>query len=707
MNPSKPTYPVSPDALALPREAAATGAVPGQSEMASAKKEMVSRKSVALDRAYEEYCQRREAGQPPDPDEFCKRYPRFQTSLRRLIEVHRCIEETPSSFSPPIHWPEPGDSFLGFTIVEELGRGAFARVFLAAEPALGNREVAIKVSLEGAAEAQTLGRLEHPNIVPVHSVQKEELSGLNVVCMPYLGSATLCDVLDRAFVQPEPPSRARVILEAAQGLAQSAQGPADKRAPSPWLQKGTYIEGVVHLAAQLADALGFVHAKGICHRDLKPSNILLTPDGTPMLLDFNLSFDKQRTEKRLGGTLPYMAPEHLRAADPQKGEEPPEVDERSDLFSFGVILYELLSGRHPFGPMSLKQSFREARACLLERQKQGPQPLRESNRQVDWQLAQLVESCLAYDPANRPTAATQLVKILRERLARVERARQFRTVLGVSVLVLVTGVAGVSFLHERHPYERGLEAYQQGKFERAVSWLNRAVQSQPMNANALYWRGRAHQKRGNLDLALADYRGAHQLDADGKNNACLGYCMSCLGRHWAAIAWFEAAINEGFATAEVHNDLGCCYFQTSQFPKAQTNLDLATRLDPHLQAAFYNRALLDLKKAAKSREYVPEAGLADIQVAIQLGPQTAELSNDAARLFAIAANRDRTLLDPALGHVRHALEQGYPPHLLEQDEFFRILRADPRFQELLRQPISSRPSRKAVRLVDPIRDFSD
>src|SRR5262245_3139260 len=188
MNPSKPTYPVSPDALALPREAAAAGAVPGQSDMASAKKEMVSRKSVALDRAYEEYCQRREAGQLPDPDEFCTRFLRFQTSLRRLIEVRRCIEEPPSSFSQPIHWPEPGDSFLGFTIVEELGRGAFARVFLAAEPALGNREVAIKVSLEGAAEAQTLGRLEHPNIVPVHSVQQEELSGLNVVCIPYFGS---------------------------------------------------------------------------------------------------------------------------------------------------------------------------------------------------------------------------------------------------------------------------------------------------------------------------------------------------------------------------------------------------------------------------------------------------------------------------------------------------------------------------------------
>src|SRR5262245_22797930 len=102
--------------------------------------ELQGDKSTVLELAYEEYCVRWETGNPPDPDEFCERFPTYKTSLRRLLEAHRCIEETPSPKAElrSRRWPEPGDTFLGFTLLRELGRGAFARVFLAAEPALGN-----------------------------------------------------------------------------------------------------------------------------------------------------------------------------------------------------------------------------------------------------------------------------------------------------------------------------------------------------------------------------------------------------------------------------------------------------------------------------------------------------------------------------------------------------------------------------------------
>ena len=173
-------------------------------------------KSVVLDLAYEEYCVREESGQAPDPDEFCERFPTYKASLRRLIEAHRLLEDNSYLLAAgqPVRWPEPGETFLGYHLVSELGRGAFARVFLATEPALGGRQVAVKVSLQGAAEAETLGRLNHPNIVPVHSVREEQPSGLTVVCMPYLGSATLCDVLDKAGSADTRSSRARTILDA-------------------------------------------------------------------------------------------------------------------------------------------------------------------------------------------------------------------------------------------------------------------------------------------------------------------------------------------------------------------------------------------------------------------------------------------------------------------------------------------------------------
>src|SRR6185369_8619704 len=84
-------------------------------------------------------------------------------------------------------WPEPGEQFLGFELLEDLGSGSFARVYLARQPELGDRLVALKVAQHGAREAQTLGRLRHPNIVPVHSIDTDPTTGLTAVCMAYLG----------------------------------------------------------------------------------------------------------------------------------------------------------------------------------------------------------------------------------------------------------------------------------------------------------------------------------------------------------------------------------------------------------------------------------------------------------------------------------------------------------------------------------------
>ena len=106
--------------------------------------EFSKRKSVVLDLAYEEFCQRIEAGESIDTDDFCRRFSTCERSLRRLIAVHEFLDEN-SHLLPTadIDWPEPGLAFEGFYILAELGRGAFARVFLAEEPALGNRLVAI------------------------------------------------------------------------------------------------------------------------------------------------------------------------------------------------------------------------------------------------------------------------------------------------------------------------------------------------------------------------------------------------------------------------------------------------------------------------------------------------------------------------------------------------------------------------------------
>src|SRR5262249_15210993 len=194
-----------------------------------------------------------------------------------------------------------------------------------------------------------------------------------------------------------------VVLEAARDRVLPNLPVADREPPHPFLQRGNYIEGIVHLGVQLAEALAFIHTQGVHHRDLKPSNVLLSPEGKPMLLDFNLSADDKHTQQIFGGTWPYMSPEQLRAA-PRKDHpgDPTVGDARSDIFSLGVLLYQLLAGEHPFGPLSLKPSPDEVVELMLDRQAKGVRPLRELNPGVGKALALAIERCLVYDSDKRP-----------------------------------------------------------------------------------------------------------------------------------------------------------------------------------------------------------------------------------------------------------------------------------------------------------------
>jgi tetratricopeptide (TPR) repeat protein len=717
------------------------------------------RKPVALDLAYEDYCQRLEAGEALDPNAFCARFPSFQTSLRRLLEAHHFVAENSHLLADfqPVPWPEAGESFLGFVLARELGRGAFARVFLATEPALGQRQVAVKISLHGAAEAETLGRFNHPNIVPVHSVQTDPASGLTVVCMPYLGCATLCDVLDHAFAHPDRPAAARVILDAAQDPSAPA---ADRASPAALLCRGTYVDGICHLAAQLTDALASVHALGICHRDLKPSNVLLTPDGRPMLLDFNLSGDRQAPDARLGGTLPYMAPEQLLATDPDRPPDAGLIDARSDLFSLGMIVYELLTGTFPFGPIPLELPSQELRQHLLERQRSGLRPVRLANPHVDRARARLIERCLAYDPKDRPQSAAEVAVALRHSLSRLQRARRWavvhwRKVLAASIPVAAVCAASGALLSSEaeHPAElhvvsqpvgaqwhlkQGQDAYDQGRYQETIEHCDRALKAEPKLASALLLEGRAYQQLGDFRKALDDYEAADQRAPDGQTKARMGYCWNRRKRHAEAIEQYNKAIAAGLELAAVYNNLGYSYLQVSQLDKAVECLDKAVRLDPRLQAAYHNRArACGLRALHGNDRAIPSQVLQDIDKAWALGPKTMELADHAAWLYAEAARQDKSRLPFALNYVAEAIRRGKNPQIVAKDPTFDVFRdhwaqevgrlaplravgplivlpVSPyqveaaatylRYQTLLTQPGPNQSFQSAIRLVDPCAD---
>jgi eukaryotic-like serine/threonine-protein kinase len=700
-------------------------------------------KSVVLDLAYEEYCLRDEAGQPPDPDEFCERFPTYKASLRRLIEAHRLLEDNSYLLAggQPVRWPEPGETFLGYRLVSELGRGAFARVFLATEPALGNRQVAIKVSLQGASEAETLGRLNHPNIVPVHSVREEQGSGLTVVCMPYLGSATLCDVLDKASTVDARSSRARTILDAVQEIAPAAE-PSVALQPDPRLTRGSYIDGILHVGAQLADALACIHGRGICHLDLKPSNVLMTPDGRPMLLDFNLAFDRQINDNRLGGTLPYMSPEQLQAIGSGDIEASSGVRASSDLYSLGVILYELLTGTHPFGPIPLKLPPKEIRETLLKRQRGGPRPIRELNPAVDKGLARLIERCLAFDTKCRPESAAVVVGDLRQSLAAHRRLRRWSVnhpVLATTLVIaaLAAGSAGVYVLATREPYavrhfHAGLRAYADKDYTRAVAELTLAVQADDRIPEAWFTRGKAHQAKQEIPEAFSDYDRSSKLRPDGRTSACMGYCQNVepLRSPNKAVAYYLSAIEAGFAPAAVYNNLGYSHYELGQTlaktAEALKALNKAIEIDPSLRTAYYNRVWCDARIANSNPCYIPWPGIADIKKTIQLGPPEPVIFFRAVMLYTLAGQHDASLRrafclpgdffgnaarligaahqrrwgEPALHYIGLAIDAGQDPQNF-RGPLFAEFRNDPVFQALLQKerPASLHPD--IPRVIDP------
>ena len=204
-------------------------------------------KSLALELAYEEYCLREEAGDTVNIQRFCGNFPSISHSLMKQIEVHQWIELNPEGLasSSRISWPKLGDTFFGFKVLDELGRGALARVYLCTQPDVGDRQVVVKVAHQGAYEAETLGRLKHPHIVPVYSVTEDDQSKVSCICMPFCGRSTLCDVLDLAYGENNRPSQARVILEAAVQRQDELDRYDRLDDPDRRMRSGSYVDGVL------------------------------------------------------------------------------------------------------------------------------------------------------------------------------------------------------------------------------------------------------------------------------------------------------------------------------------------------------------------------------------------------------------------------------------------------------------------------------
>ena len=332
------------------------------------------------DLLYEEYHVRKRAGDPVDPQDYLERFPGQADELGRLLGLEAPHLST-SLFKQQLQAVEAGGAIDDFDLFALLGKGAFARVFLARQRSM-QRLVALKVSADSGDEPQTLAQLDHPHIVRVFD-QRSYPTATCACCTCSTSPAarsSRCSTCCGGRRRPNGAARrccgpwTRPSTSAA-NRRRSGSALRDRLAAWSW------PETVCWLGARLAEALDYAHRQGVLHRDVKPANVLLTAEGCAQTGRFQRQFQLQARRRQPGGVLRRQSGLHVAGAAGGLQPRPPataaDLDGRADLYSLCVVLWELLAGRRPFRDDALAGDWGEMLAADDRTTTKGRRPRRD------------------------------------------------------------------------------------------------------------------------------------------------------------------------------------------------------------------------------------------------------------------------------------------------------------------------------------------
>lgn len=505
-------------------------------------------------------------GKDVDIEDYCKKYPEHRSAILSKFKIAEFLRNS-------FHEDDLSGKQLGeYTILQELGRGGMGIVFLGIQPAL-SRLSAIKILSPSfsrdqeainnfQAEAKTIAKFSHPNIVPIYSVSDDK--GVRYIAMGYVSGRSLKDIIE-AFRDKKCPDHLKtmaiksILQESLIGNSDLSQKNITLKRDVKFWEK-SYFHFSALIGSEIAEALSYAHQNGIIHGDLKPSNILLTKEAIPMVADFGLSRDMKELSlsknNEFSGTLSFAAPEQIRENI---------INEKTDIWSLGVTLYELLTLQKPFADKTV----RETADKIL---RGNSLPLKTHNKNIPIELEAITLKCLEIDPKNRYETLADLSGDLRNYLeskpikakpigfvARTCKWIKRQPVLaslitGFFISVLIASFFSY-FLGIEALLDRGTKLHSSGSFAQAEKTYNEALAlssrapfTRSVRAKIFHCLGDLFSRSGSTKESLQkamDYYN-QSLEINPNNNGALNSAASLceeLGNYTEAFKYHERMLN--------------------------------------------------------------------------------------------------------------------------------------------------------------------